>query len=245
MNILLKIKNINTFSRSEQLLASYILKHAEEVLSLSTRDLAERCFVSIATIYRFLEKLEIKGYSEFKAALSVALVTQKEEEEFNFNFPIQAKETPFKVVQTMKEDYLQTINTTIDMLDLETLRQAVGAMRQAEIIDIYATAGNYYMAQNFKLQMLEIGVNVNVPNLVYEKGLQASMSDETHFAIVITYEGRGANIKEILGILRTRHTKILLISSPRLKEEADYHLYMLPEEHYYRKLSAFSSRLTT
>ena len=77
MNILLKIKNINTFSRSEQLLASYILKHAEEVLSLSTRDLAERCFVSIATIYRFLEKLEIKGYSEFKAALSVALVTQK------------------------------------------------------------------------------------------------------------------------------------------------------------------------
>lgn len=51
-------------------------------------------------------------------------------------------------------------------------------MKKAEKIDIYTSAGHLYFAENFKFQMHEIGIEINVPKEEYEQCLTASYSNE-------------------------------------------------------------------
>lgn len=120
-------------------------------------------------------------------------------------------------------------------------------MSKAQKIDIYTSAGNIYFAENFKFQMQEIGIDVNVPIDEYMQRLQASQSDENHFAIVISFSGRGLMTKRIRNILKKGKVPTLLICSPDYDDsecEADYKLYFSPYENHYKKISSYSTRLS-
>lgn len=120
-------------------------------------------------------------------------------------------------------------------------------MKSAEIIDVYTSAGNIYFAENFKFQMAEIGVNINVPVEEYYQRLSAANSNSSHLAIFISFAGRGIMVKPILNILRKTKTPILLICSTEdnpIKEYADYILNLCSLENHYNKISSFSTRLS-
>ena len=55
------------------------------------------------------------------------------------------------------------------MFNLDELRLVITEMKKAKQVDIYTSAGNIYFALNFKFQMQEIGVNVNVPIDEYQQ----------------------------------------------------------------------------
>ena len=73
MSLLKKLELANQFSPSEKSIAEYILNHSEEVLNLSSVELAKKTFTSPATIVRLCQKLNFKGYNDFKIELSANL----------------------------------------------------------------------------------------------------------------------------------------------------------------------------
>ncbi|WP_300080036.1 hypothetical protein [uncultured Thomasclavelia sp.] len=73
MSLLKKLELANHFSSSEKSIASYILNNTEEILNLSTIELAKKTYTSPATIVRLCQKLDFKGYNDFKIALSANL----------------------------------------------------------------------------------------------------------------------------------------------------------------------------
>ena len=120
-------------------------------------------------------------------------------------------------------------------------------MKKAKQIDVYTSAGNIFFAENFKFQMQEIGITINVPEEEYNQRLVASCSDENHLAIVISFGGRGLLVNKIIKTLKGNKTPILLISSTEdspIKEYADYQLYLCSNENHYNKISSFSTRLS-
>nr|WP_294577944.1 SIS domain-containing protein [uncultured Thomasclavelia sp.] len=120
-------------------------------------------------------------------------------------------------------------------------------MKKAKQIDVYTSAGNIYFAENFKFQMQEIGVNVNVPLEEYQQRLTASIGDKRHFAIMISFQGRGILSDILPRIIKERGSKLLLISAYDfdLKDlKPDYRLYISHHENHYKKISSYSTRLS-
>ncbi len=247
INIFTQLQSNKNLSHNERIIADYILEHPDQVLKMNTKQLKEACFVSTATIYRLCEKLKLSGFSELKVRISHSLNEyMKDDDHFNYDFPVKKYQTHFEIINKIKEDYENTLSSTLNLFSLENLRFATQALKKAKVIDIYTSSGNIYFAQNFQFQMQEIGVSVNVPIEEYHQRLLASQSDKTHLAIIISFEGRGILANIIPKMLQDNGTPILLISSYQYKPlfTVNYHLYMSSLENHYHKISSFSTRLS-
>ena len=248
MNLFINLKENKELSKNERILADYILKHPEDVLKMSSKDLGKECFVSTATVYRLCDKLGLSGFSDLKIKITSSLDDyRKSNEDFNFDFPVNQFQTHYEIIQKIKEDYEQTLNLTANLFSLDQLRLIASAMKKAQIIDVYTSAGNINFALNFQFQMQEIGKQVNVPIDEYQQRLIAASSDENHLAIIITFGGRGILSDILPRILHKVKTPIVLISSYdyTFKDfDSDYQLYISPYENHYKKISSFSTRLS-
>lgn len=247
MNLFINLKENKELSKNERILADYILKHPEDVLKMSSKDLGKECFVSTATVYRLCDKLGLSGFSDLKIKITSSLDDyRKSNEDFNFDFPVNQFQTHYEIIQKIKEDYEQTLNLTANLFSLDQLRLIASAMEKAQIIDVYTSAGNINFALNFQFQMQEIGIQVNVPIDEYQQRLIAASSNENHLAI-ITFGGRGILSDILPRILHKVKTPIVLISSYdyTFKDlDPDYQLYISPYENHYKKISSFSTRLS-
>ena len=248
MNLFINLKENKDLSKNERILADYILKHPEDVLKMSSKDLGKVCFVSTATVYRLCDKLGLSGFSDLKIKITSSLDDyRKSNEDFNFDFPVNQFQTHYEIIQKIKEDYEQTLNLTANLFSLDQLRLIASAMKKAQIIDVYTSAGNINFALNFQFQMQEIGIQVNVPIDEYQQRLIAASSNENHLAIIITFGGRGILSDILPRILHKVKTPIVLISSYdyTFKDlDPDYQLYISSYENHYKKISSFSTRLS-
>ncbi|BCL59115.1 RpiR family transcriptional regulator [Faecalibacillus intestinalis] len=248
MNLFINLKENKDLSKNERILADYILKHPEDVLKMSSKDLGKECFVSTATVYRLCDKLGLSGFSDLKIKITSSLDDyRKSNEDFNFDFPVNQFQTHYEIIQKIKEDYEQTLNLTANLFSLDQLRLIASAMKKAQIIDVYTSAGNINFALNFQFQMQEIGKQVNVPIDEYQQRLIAASSNENHLAIIITFGGRGILSDILPRILHKVKTPIVLISSYdyTFKDlDPDYQLYISSYENHYKKISSFSTRLS-
>lgn len=248
MNIFALLKITKDLTNSEKAVAQFILEKPHEFLNMNTKQISEKCFVSTSSIYRLCDKLNLSGLSELKVKISGSVDNYlQDNNDFDFNFPIQQNQTHFEIIKKLKEDYEQTILSTSELFQLDQLKHAIHKMKKAKVIDIYTSAGNVSFAYNFQFQMMEIGMQVNVPIDEYQQRLLASSSDENHFAIVISFGGRGLLAHAIPSILNQNHTPILLVSSSDYLPQDlsfDYQLYMSSYEDHYHKISSYSTRLS-
>lgn len=248
MNIFSKLDNLTDLTANEKTLVDYMKNNPERFVNMSADEISAACFVSIPTIYRLCKKLKLNGLSQLKMVVSNSIRDyMKEKNGIDYNYPFSQNETQYQITVKMKELYEQTLTTLNNLIDLEQLRLIALALKKAKYIDIYTSAGNIYFAENFKFQMSEIGVVVNVPVEQYQQSLAAAASNEEHVAIVVSFEGRGMLVEQVMTLLKKNKTPIVLISSTTNKtmiQSSDYNLYLNPNENHYNKISSFSTRLS-
>lgn len=248
MNIFSKLQHVTNLTDNEQSIVDFMQQHPEEFIAMNASQISEACYVSASSIYRLCQKLELSGLSQLKVLVSSSLPGYlQEQKELDYNFPIKEYQSQYQITEKLKEVYQQTTIATQNLMDLEQLRCIASALKKATYIDIYTSAGNIYFAENFKFQMQEIGVFVNVPVEEYQQHLTASTSDASHLAIIISFEGRGRHTKTLATILKKVKTPMVLISSTSknsITALANYQVYLCPYENHYHKISSFSTRLS-
>ncbi|PZL75855.1 MurR/RpiR family transcriptional regulator [Enterococcus plantarum] len=247
MNLMLKLKSLDKLTTSEEVLITYILDFPEKVIHFSPKELAEHSYVSISTIYRLINKLDLEGLNDLKFALVNYLNEHTTEQIIDIDYPISAEDNHFAITQKLKSVYNQTVQSTIDTNNLDTIAFNGNLLKQAEFIDVYATSANIYFAQNFQFQLQEIGKQVNVPIDDFMQNLSAANSTPKHLAIVVSYGGRSSSVKKILEILKKNKSKILLVTSkdsPLLNETVDGVFLFSSLENHYNKISSFSTRMS-
>ena len=248
MNIFSKLDKLTNLTENEKTLVSYMQNNPEIFVKMSALEISEACFISTSTIYRLCQKLDLSGLSELKVQVSMSINEYlKEKSSLDYNYPFKQNETQNQIVLKMKELYEQTLVSSLNLIDLEQLKLISNVLEKAQHIDFYTSAGNLYLAENFKFQMQEIGTFINVPIEEYHQLLTASTSDKNHIAIIVSFEGRGIIIEEIAAILKENKTPIILISSTNenpITKYANYHLYLSSNENHFNKISSFSTRLS-
>src|SRR5690625_7167812 len=78
---LLRIREaLHLIRPAEQNAAQYILKHPEEVVSLSVKELAKKSNSSQSAVIRLCKSIGVKGYSELKVRIAGDLQAQEQYE---------------------------------------------------------------------------------------------------------------------------------------------------------------------
>ncbi|MGX6979524.1 MurR/RpiR family transcriptional regulator [Vagococcus elongatus] len=250
MTIFTKLLALENLTGNEKHLVDYIFSEPEKIVRSRPNEIAEGAFVSLATLYRLINKLGLSGVGELKIELLTGLKSQKaneEEVEIDYDYPIIESDSSFQIMQNLSTIYRNTVDETMNIADPEELVVIGKKMLEAETIDVYISSSNLFFAQNFKFQMQEIGILVNVPEEAYVQELSAANSNEKHLAIVVSFGGRGKTTGEVLRILNDNKVEIILITSTQdhpLSSYGDHKLYLASEENHYDKISSFATRLS-
>ena len=247
MDLFTKIKAMNSFTESEQTFIDFIFNHPYDVIQLNLQQLSKTSYFSISTIYRVMEKLEINGLNQLKLQISESLKNNENLKNIDYNYPFQKTNTHYQILTQMLELYDQTLKNTINLIDLDVLLHTVQALKKANNIYIFPSIGNYFMAESFQQNMLEIGVKVDVIKEAYYQHWHVQLCDENDIVMLISYAGRTPQIMDIVHDLNKKNIPIILISSTihtPIDQFAKYHLYFSSYEDSEEKIASFSSRIS-
>ena len=123
MTVLADLSKLTDLTPNEKELVSYIKKNPKEVLSMSSKELAEASFVSVATLYRLLGKLNLTSFSDLK--VSLATNVRDDLMPVDPDYPIQETDTTHTSIQKMKSLYQQTLDDTFVLFDEKTMENSI------------------------------------------------------------------------------------------------------------------------
>jgi Transcriptional regulators len=247
MNIYSKINHIS-FTESEKIFLDYVIDNYQKVNQLSVKDLSKACYVSVSTIYRVLEKLELSSIHQLKLLLvSDRKEYDQEKELVDYNYPFDKNATHYEIMRQMSKLYQQTVSSTLNLINLETFLKVIQLLRNSQNIVLYPTVGNYFFAESFQQSMLEIGIKVEVQTNIFYQHWSAQNCKKGDCVIVISYNNRTPHLFDVTKEAKERGAKIVLISSTKesaLTSLVDYHLYFSSYEDSKDKITSFSSRVS-
>lgn len=69
MSLLKRLYIQENFTEREKMISDYIVENSEEVVNMSSRELARKTLTNSTTIIRFIKKLGYHSYNDFKVNL--------------------------------------------------------------------------------------------------------------------------------------------------------------------------------
>ncbi|CAG0912009.1 unnamed protein product, partial [Cyprideis torosa] len=139
---------------SERRVGEYVLRHADQVVTTSIRNLAQAIGVSEPTVIRFCHAVDCNGYQDLKIMLARSLAR----EEGFFSEVLSPEDTPLKIAEKTINQGLVTLATLRDQLNPTTLETAVAALEKAKRIEFYGLGGSGLVALEAQQKFFRLGV---------------------------------------------------------------------------------------
>lgn len=141
--------------------------------------------------------------------------------------------------------YDQTLHSTLNLVNLDEFGKIVQKMYNANVIALFPSIGNFFMAECFRQNMLEIGKDVIVEKQIFYQTKVAETLKKGDIAIVISYANRTPHVEDFIRVMNKNQVTTVLISSTKeseLSKLVDYYLYFASYEDSEEKIASFSSR---
>ncbi len=163
MPLLDKLKHKDNFTSTESYLADFVLKHPEEILNMTLKEFSETSFVSRPTIIRFYRKLGYETYSGFRIDLD--LQYRKSGQKFvDSNRPFDADTSFLGIAETVTLLTKQVADACYELLDEQSLTEAVGMLYGSKRIFIYAIGDCYIDAESFIYRLTKLNIYATMLN---------------------------------------------------------------------------------
>lgn len=222
-----ELKRIVNLSAGERDIRDYILKNPEKIAGFSTRDLGKATLTSAATVTRFCQKLDCKGYPDFKLRFLSELKRDNPTAE-ETHIQISERENIVSIIQKVTDLQRQAVEETKAELSLEQMVRVGRLLQEADYIDFYAYDANIHLAEYGCNQFFHAGKVANTYSKSNIQGLSALIHEKQHLAVLLSHTGENSRLKEIARMLKRSETKIIVISSGKeqtLAKCGDEYLY--------------------
>ena len=240
--IVFKIRSlIPELSRSEALVAEYIVSHTDEVINLSVSALADCCGVSEPTIIRACRNIGFSGYQALKIALIQGMsapINYSGEE-------VTAEDDMQQAVQKVFGAASDAINLTRDNLNLEDMRNAAEALLKARKILIFGVGGSAAVAADVQHKFMRLGLNATAYSDMNVQTIGAAYADENDVVFAISHSGSSKAVVDNAHLAKSNGATVISLSSmgkSPITEIADISLFTSANETRYR-IVAISSRI--
>jgi DNA-binding MurR/RpiR family transcriptional regulator len=188
MSILNAIQEkIDSLHQKERALAEFLLKQPQQAVQMTITELAARSGSSTATISRFCKTFHSQNFPDFKQKLATELVQYTSTP--NQYQDIVAGNSLQDIVTAITANHLRSLTDTTQLLDLNQLRLAIGALHQASRIDLYGSATSGIVAQDFFHKLIRIGKAAAAFSDPHLQLTSASSLTPNDVAVGISYSG--------------------------------------------------------
>jgi len=219
-------QNFARLSKGQKLIAEYIMDNYDKAAFMTAAKLGQIVNVSESTVVRFANTLGYEGYRDLQKDLQ-ELVKNKltTVQRISLTGDFTKKENLIKNV--LKKD-MENINKTIDELDYEKIKQAIGVITNADRVYILGLRSSAFLAGylGFYLSFILDDVKVLTPsaNDVLEQLLKVTDKDVT---IGISYPRYSNRTIEALRYAKEKRCKIVGITDSLLSPAAQISDYTL------------------
>lgn len=240
--IVFKIRSlIPELSRSEALVAEYIVSHTDEVINLSVSALADCCGVSEPTIIRACRNIGFTGYQALKIALIQGMSAP-----INYSGEEVAAEDDMQLaVQKVFGAASDAINLTRDNLNPEDMQKAAEALLKARKILIFGVGGSAAVAADVQHKFMRLGLNATAYSDMNVQTIGAAYADENDVVFAISHSGSSKAVVDNANLAKSNGATVISLSSmgkSPITEIADISLFTSANETRYR-IVAISSRI--
>lgn len=124
----------------------YVSDHAEKVVYMRIREVADKCHVSVASVQRFCQKFDCDGFTEFKIRLKLHFESQTNKNLFS---PIDTSSYVDFFHRTTQKNFQENIKKAVDLIMKKELVLFIGVGSS----NILAEYGMIYFSSLFKMSM--------------------------------------------------------------------------------------------
>lgn len=223
-------------------IADHILQNPQDVVHLSISELAEVTHCAEATIFRLCRQLGYKGYQDLKIALASEIVKQPMQ---NIHEEVQPGDEMITVAQKVFNANMLGITDTLQVLEAQSLTEAVTLMDQAKRVLFYAVGGSAPIADDAYHKFIRAGLNCIAQTDTHLQVMTAALLDSECVVVGISHSGSNKDILESFQIAKAAGAKTIAITSYNkspLAQLADVKLYTSTRETSFRT-EAISARI--
>ena len=234
MNFYEQTSNAMTkLSQNEQNIMTYIVKNMHAVKNMSIRDLANTCFVSTTTIFRFVKKLGYEGYSEFIDAI---IETEAETRKIHIPSVIQN--------ENYRDSYLKNIIEAVKVITDEKIEKFQSIMSRNPDIYIIAEGLSREVGNYFVRLLTTVGFNVSFPKESYEKSNTLKKIKRDDVILVLSFTGDNESVvhqlEKIFAIATPTIISFTRADNNAIQNMSDLNFYVFAEQIDYEGIDVTS-----
>lgn len=191
-NCIIRInQGLDSFSKSERVIAHYILDNVGKASGMTITELSAACKTSGATIVRFTHNLGYSGYRDFIKSLYMD-ANNKEHYPENIldleNIPSENSSLSTTIMRVSNGN-LNAISDSVKIIDVEAIGKAIEIINLAGKIYFYAIGGSSIAAKDAVFKFQRIGIECQAFDNVHDQILSASILKKGDVAVYISYSG--------------------------------------------------------
>jgi DNA-binding MurR/RpiR family transcriptional regulator len=199
---------------TNSIIASYILKHIDELQNLGISSLASQCHVSMSSISRFCKDIGLRDFVELKELLL----------QVDFDFEEQSNSQSIK---NRIHDYTLKINESISMvektIDIKQIIKLCNDIKNYDNVAIFGLLKAASVAFNLQCDLLMMNKQVYTHISYHEQIEYLNHVNEDNLIVLFSYTGSYFDYLDIRSITTNlSKSKIWLISGDINKEYPNY-----------------------
>jgi len=226
-NVLHSINNkYSDLSRSEKVIAEYILKKPDEIILLSMRALAEKTSLSDNTVLRFCRTCGFSGYLDFKTALIPQVVTQKgsiyKQIDADDAFTVQKNKIAENITTAIRETYQNIVENEIILV-----AQRIASSSHTVVVGLAASAGVSLILSD---SLLTMGIASNAISDRIE--IERTCANLNEKSVLIGFTTSGETHEVLMAVNRARENHsftVLITNNIAVKQEVDADVFLLTQ----------------
>ncbi|ANU27102.1 MurR/RpiR family transcriptional regulator [Planococcus versutus] len=198
---LLMIQMKADFTKSDTKIYEYILANKEKVLYHSLTEMAEACCVAEATLLRFFRKLDYKGFQDFKFTFAQEIsstVTDATDDTY---------------VDKVKNNVIQVITDTADVVEEDLLEQAIMKIAESEDVVIFGIGSSGIAALDMQNRFMRIGKNASIITDSHFQMMRAASMTEKTVVIAVSLTGSTKDIVDAVSASKASGATVIALTS--------------------------------
>lgn len=146
-------------TKSEQKIATYLMRNYEEAAFLSAAELAERLEMSEATVVRFASSLGLSGYPELRQQLQ-ELVKHKISHAYRLRKKLAELSPEAHILEQVVAMEMEYLTEALRTVSREAFDEAVRLICEAKRLFVYGLSGSATLAELLEHRLRRFGVEV-------------------------------------------------------------------------------------
>lgn len=210
-------KKSNYLQPALKRIANYILEHAEECKTITTKNLSAICEVADSTITRFVHEMGYDSFQELKISIAEYLskinLSEGHFDEMHVFEDIERTDSSETIVNKIYHRNVQTLTDTKQLMNLDKLNLAVEAIENADTLLFCCMGSSSVAAEEAIMRFSRAGKKCILYRDESLQNIIAAITTKRDTVIGISNSGRSTSVIQCLKLAKQNGARTIAITS--------------------------------